>query len=231
MLTAFNLTVLIKLSLSALLGLVIGLEREIKRKQLGFKTCLVISISSCLLTIISIESAYQFKGTLHPININMDPLRLAAQIVSGVGFIGAGVILKKGHDSVSGLTTAALIWSASGIGISVGAGFYLAATIAVSLLIISVEFLPYLFSFLGLKPLGEKEIILRIDLHDRTYFEPVLSSIKLAQISINHVYMKDIGAEQQLNLKVAVEHKKDLLDVYHYISSIEGIRGVEMETI
>ena len=91
---------LIRLGLSAILGLVIGLERELKRKPVGLKTSLVISIVSCLLTIVSIESAYMFPGD-DDVNITMDPLRLAAQIVSGIGFLGAGVILRRGNDTIS----------------------------------------------------------------------------------------------------------------------------------
>ncbi len=98
---------LLKLGLSAILGFAIGLERELKRKPLGLKTCLVISIISCLLTIVSIKAAYNLPHTDH---MNMDPLRLAAQIVSGIGFLGAGVILRRGNDSIAGLTTAAMIW-------------------------------------------------------------------------------------------------------------------------
>lgn len=118
-----ELQILIKLGISALLGLIIGLEREMKRKPVGLKTSLVISIVSCLLTIVSMESAYKFPGS-EDVNITMDPLRLAAQIVSGVGFIGAGVILRRDNNSISGLTTAAIIWGAAGIGIAVGAGFF-----------------------------------------------------------------------------------------------------------
>ena len=113
----------LKLGISAFLGLIIGIEREIKRKPVGLKTSLVISIVSCMLTIVSIESAFKFPGS-DELNITMDPLRLAAQIVSGIGFIGAGVILRR-DNSISGLTTAAIIWGAAGIGIAVGAGSYL----------------------------------------------------------------------------------------------------------
>jgi putative Mg2+ transporter-C (MgtC) family protein len=119
---------ILKLGISAVLGLIIGLERELKRKPVGLKTSLVMSIVSCILTIVSIESAYLFEKAS---NITMDPLRLAAQIVSGIGFLGAGVILRRENDSISGLTTAALIWGAAGIGITVGAGFYTEAVIAV----------------------------------------------------------------------------------------------------
>src|SRR5690625_2774994 len=93
----FNLEMLIRLTVSALLGLLLGLEREMKRKSLGLKTILVISIISCLLTIVSIQSSYIFPESKY-LEIRMDPLRLAAQIVSGVGFLGAGVILRRQDD-------------------------------------------------------------------------------------------------------------------------------------
>src|SRR5690606_20432223 len=129
-----------KLVIAALLSLVIGLERELKRKPVGLKTSVVISTFSCLLTIISIESAYIAEGSEYDnVNITMDPLRLAAQIVSGIGFLGAGVILKRGNDSISGLTTAAMIWGAGGIGIAVAAGFYLEAALAVLIVLRSEE--------------------------------------------------------------------------------------------
>lgn len=83
---------IIKLFLSFAVGLIIGFEREIKKKPLGLKTTIIISVSSCLLTLVSIESAYTFAEAYKS---PMDPLRLAAQIVSGVGFLGAGAILGR----------------------------------------------------------------------------------------------------------------------------------------
>src|SRR5699024_6310264 len=121
----------------------LGIERELKRKALGLKTILVISIGSCLLTIVSIQSAYVFEGS-DLIDIRMDPLRLAAQIVSGVGFLGAGVILRREDETISGLTTAAVVWGAAGVGIATGAGFYVESVIGVLLLLFSVELIPYM---------------------------------------------------------------------------------------
>lgn len=132
----------IKLVLAATLSLVIGIERELKKKPVGLKTSLVIATFSCLLTIISIETAYSTPSR-EDINITMDPLRLAAQIVSGIGFLGAGVILRRGNDSISGLTTAAMIWGAAGIGIAVGAGFYMDATLAVIIIVFGIEILSF----------------------------------------------------------------------------------------
>lgn len=83
-----TMEMIFKLTMALAFGLLIGIDRQIKQKQLGLQPCMVICIASCLITIVSIHAFGKFAGANHP---NMDPIRLAAQIVSGVGFIGAGV--------------------------------------------------------------------------------------------------------------------------------------------
>lgn len=114
--------ILLKIVMSATLGFIIGWDRTSKSKPAGLKTYMYVALSTALITIISIESVTKYSD-LH-FGVRMDPLRLAAQIVSGLGFLGAGVILKDGLR-VKGLTSAAMIFFAGGIGIGVGAGFYL----------------------------------------------------------------------------------------------------------
>ncbi|AEH46667.1 MgtC/SapB family protein [Parageobacillus thermoglucosidasius] len=218
----------IKLGISAILGLIIGLERELKRKPVGLKTCLVISISSCLLTIVSIESAYVFPEKNH---ITMDPLRLAAQIVSGVGFLGAGVILRRGNDSISGLTTAAIIWGAAGIGVAVGAGFYWESAFGVALLIVSVEFIPVLMSIFGPKQLREKEILLQITVADAKNIAEVIDKIKSQNIDIKTMRIKDLENHHHLiKLKAAVDQKRAAADVYYAIRTIDSIINIDIES-
>ena len=194
---SLDLDILIKLGISAFFGMIIGLERELKRKPVGLKTSLVISIVSCLLTIVSIESAYKFPHD-DQINITMDPLRLAAQIVSGIGFLGAGVILRRGNDSISGLTTAALIWGAAGVGIAVGAGYYLEAFAGVALLIISVEFVPLLFGLIGPKQLRQKEVSMYLRVDDKSNFDQILLSFEQLKITIRSIRIKDLKEGDQL---------------------------------
>jgi putative Mg2+ transporter-C (MgtC) family protein len=223
-----NFDPFIKLGISAILGLIIGLERELKRKPVGLKTCLVISISSCLLTIVSIESAYVFPVKYH---ITMDPLRLAAQIVSGVGFLGAGVILRRGNDSISGLTTAAIIWGAAGIGIAVGSGFYLESAFGVALLIVSVELIPVIISFFGPKQLREKEILLQITVADAKNIDDVIHKIKLQNIDIKTMRIKDLDDSHHLiKLKAAVDQKRAAADVYYAIRTIDSIVNIDIES-
>ena len=136
---------LLKLGLALFLGLFIGIDRQLKNKPLGVKTSMVISVASCLITMVSIESVHVYSVPGHT---NMDPMRLAAQIVSGIGFLG-GVILRRSNDVISGLTTASMVWAASALGIAIGAGFYLQATVAMVLIILAINVLPQLVKIAG----------------------------------------------------------------------------------
>jgi putative Mg2+ transporter-C (MgtC) family protein len=226
-----DLDILIKLGISAVLGLIIGLERELKRKPVGLKTSLVISVVSCLLTIVSIESAYMFPNS-DDVKITMDPLRLAAQIVSGIGFLGAGVILRRGNDSISGLTTAAMIWGAAGIGIAVGAGFFVEAFAGVTLLIISVELVPYVMKFIGPKQLREKEISLQLFIRDKDQIEKVMSFLMEKKYIIRRIRIKDLdNGDHLVQIRVAVDYREKTTDVYALVSSLEGINKVEIESM
>ncbi len=105
-------TMLIRIALSILIGGIIGAEREYRSKSAGFRTIILISLGSCLFTI--------FSAFISPAT----PDRIASTIVSGIGFIGAGVIF-RGDNRVNGLTTAATIWAAAAMGMGIGAGYYL----------------------------------------------------------------------------------------------------------
>ena len=218
-----------KLSISAVLGLVIGLERELKRKPLGLKTSLVISIISCLLTIVSVESAYSFPGS-DDVRIQMDPLRLAAQIVSGIGFLGAGVILRRGNERISGLTTAAMIWGAAGIGIAVGAGFYIEAIFGVLLLLISVELIPLFVSRFGPKRLKRRDLTLRITVNQSEGIKTVMDELTKQRFSISQSRIKDLQDEEQhlLEIKTRVNVKHSLPRIYFMIKEIDYVQNVEI---
>lgn len=226
-----EIQILIKLGISAILGLIIGLEREMKRKPAGLKTTLVISIVSCLITIVSIESAYMSPGS-DDVNITMDPLRLAAQIVSGIGFLGAGVILRRDNNSISGLTTAAIIWGAAGIGIAVGAGFYIEAIAGVFLLMISVEYVPVAIKAIGPKQLREKEIMLKLMIHQKEDIASVMSKIKAEKISVKNIRIKDLEENRHsVHLRITVDEKRKTTDVYYTVSKYNEIAKVEIENL
>lgn len=232
-----SLETFFKLLIAALLSLIIGLERELKRKPVGLKTSIVISTFSCLLTIISIESAYIAQGSEYDnVNITMDPLRLAAQIVSGIGFLGAGVILKRGNDSISGLTTAAMIWGAGGIGIAVAAGFYIEAMTAVLIVLIGIEVLPPLLFKFGPKRLKMVEANLKVTVADRASIREVLNELKaggslIESISITHSDKDKPDPFHKLSIRISFSHEKDTIDLYQEISDMEQVKQVEIELI
>lgn len=111
----------IRIIVSAVLGFIIGWERYSKSKPAGIKTYTYVSVACTVITLVSIYSVEVYAGM--DINNRMDPMRLAAQVVSGLGFLGAGVILKHGLQ-VRGLTSAAMIFYVGAVGIGIGAGFY-----------------------------------------------------------------------------------------------------------
>lgn len=110
-------------------GVVIGLDRERSGKSAGIRTQMVVCVGSALLAGISVHLRDLFPSS------NADPARLMAQIVSGVGFLGVGVIFKNGNK-ISGLTTAATIWTTSAVGIAIGSGFYLPAIVTTGLILL-----------------------------------------------------------------------------------------------
>lgn len=120
--------VLLRLTVAALLGGAVGAERELRERQAGLRTHLVVCVGSALFTLVS---AYGFRDFIEAGNVyaRIDPTRIAAQIVTGIGFLGAGAIIRQGL-SVRGLTTAATLWLVAGIGMAAGAGYYDGAIIA-----------------------------------------------------------------------------------------------------
>ncbi|GGB54988.1 MgtC/SapB family protein [Fictibacillus barbaricus] len=222
--------VLVKLGMSAFFGLIIGIERELKNKPVGLKTSLVISISSCLLTIVSIESAKQFS--LVSSQTVMDPMRLAAQIVSGIGFLGAGVILRRSNDVISGLTTAAMIWGASGLGIAAGAGFYKEAAAGALLILISVELIPLIMKWIGPKALRQIDIKLKLVVNPDTNMSDVMKQINEQKVKIVNVRIKDLENDnKKMEMAASIYEKRYTTDLYDDVKKIEGIRSVEIETL
>ncbi|MDD4860010.1 MAG: MgtC/SapB family protein [Dehalococcoidales bacterium] len=127
-----ELEIVLRLLLAAVLGAVIGFQREKVGKPAGLRTHALIALGAALFTAVSI---YGFGG-------NADISRVAAGVVVGVGFIGGGVILHRTGGAVEGLTTAATVWTAAGIGMAVGTGLYLAAAVT-TVIILAILFIPH----------------------------------------------------------------------------------------
>lgn len=125
LLTGYNPEILLKLGISLILGLIIGLEREMTNKTAGLRTHILLCLGCTTFTILSIHGfdVPQMQQAQQGFRIQNDPARIAAQILTGIGFIGGGAVLHHGVN-VYGLTTAATIWITASIGMAVGAGYY-----------------------------------------------------------------------------------------------------------
>ena len=130
-LTQHQIDVLVRLAVAAGLGMVIGIERELREQAAGLRTHMLVAVGACLFTLVS---AYGFESSS---DATPDPSRVAAQIVTGIGFLGAGAILREGQW-VRGLTTAASLWVVAAVGMAVGLGLYWASGVAVVITVVSL---------------------------------------------------------------------------------------------
>jgi putative Mg2+ transporter-C (MgtC) family protein len=144
-----QLDIAVRLVVASVLGAAVGLEREIHAHPAGMRTHLLVSLGSAAFTVLSI---FFFETPAAPNgSLPTDPSRIAAQIVSGIGFLGAGAILKYG-TSVRGLTTAASLWATAGVGMAAGAGAWFVAVVTTVLIVFSLGPLNWVISKFRLRP-------------------------------------------------------------------------------
>ena len=136
-------TLILHIIIAALLGGIIGLEREYRAKEAGFRTHFLVALGSALFMVVS---QYGFAEILRHPGVSLDPSRVAAQVVSGIGFLGAGTILREGLN-IKGLTSSAIIWAAAALGLAIGAGFIFPAF---------ATLLFYVFALIYLEKVEEK---------------------------------------------------------------------------
>jgi putative Mg2+ transporter-C (MgtC) family protein len=127
---------LLRLALAAALGGLIGMEREFREREAGFRTHLLVSLGAALFTIVGAYGFHDFLSSGASV-VRADPTRIAAQIVTGIGFLGAGAIIRQGL-SVRGLTTAATLWVVAAVGLAAGAGYYSAAVVTTALVLVAL---------------------------------------------------------------------------------------------
>ena len=155
--------------LAAIFGTIIGLDREYREKEAGFRTHFLVSQGSALMMIVS---QYGFSEILTHDGVSLDPSRIAAQVVSGIGFIGAGTIIFN-HQIVRGLTTAASLWATAGIGLTAGAGMSWLALAATILTLVALEGLSLVF-----RSLGSRRMVVVFSASDRTGVADTLDRIR-----------------------------------------------------
>jgi putative Mg2+ transporter-C (MgtC) family protein len=212
-----------RLLLSAVLGGLIGLEREFKHRPAGLRTNMFICFGAAMFTILSEELAGSFSG---------DHTRIAAQIIPGIGFIGAGSILHA-KQGVTGLTTAATLFVVASVGMACGGGLYLEAVFATLLILLALLVLGWLERWMNLKPLFMIYTLVSARPSEEMVAEvnKVLDDLSL---TLNGIKLGKIGEKQKLVCTIdgtRIEHKQ-LVEQFRLlpdIQSIEAVRGPEHE--
>lgn len=212
-----------RLLLAALLGSLIGLERERLHWVAGLRTHMLVCVGS---TLIMIVSAYGFAGALGRPDVTLDPSRVAAQVVSGIGFLGAGTILLR-QEIVRGLTTAASLWAVAAVGLAVGGGLYLAA-VSTTVLILAI--------LMGLKPLERRlmvrrqqlqALVLRIDTRLTSQADIEAALVK-GGVWLQHIEARPGAgpAQQELHLVIRAGTVDDVAAVMKYLGALPGVMAI-----
>jgi putative Mg2+ transporter-C (MgtC) family protein len=215
---------LIRLTLSAFLGGIIGLEREINRKPAGLRTNMFICFGSAMFTILSTELASEWGIGDHT--------RIAAQIIPGIGFIGAGSILHA-KGGVSGLTTAATLFVVSSIGMACGGGLYLPAIFATMLIYLALHVLGFLERRFNLKPLIMNYIIVSEKSADELISE-INAILEDNNKEMHGVRLSRISGKERIVFKVDGTHNEHKALVNRFrlsddLKNFETVAGVEAE--
>ncbi len=215
--------IILRLVIAAVLSGLIGWEREIHERPAGFRTHILVCVGSALIMIISQNMHHVFGDA-------SDPGRIAAQVVSGIGFLGAGTIIREGV-SVKGLTTAASLWAVAGIGLGIGAGLYFGSIVTAILVFLSLWFLSKLEFFAAAK---SKFSEVRFRVKDIPGLLGSLGSV-FGEMGVNiaNVRMEydRIDAELEIIMRVEIPTRVDRNQLTQKLAQVKGVRQVEWQKV
>lgn len=199
-----QLEYIVRVLVAGFCGAMIGYERKNKLKEAGIRTHFIVALTSALIIIISKYGFYDIVGTP---GIGLDPARVAAQVVSGVGFLGAGLIFIR-NQSISGLTTAAGMWATAGIGLAIGCGLYLLGIVS-SIIILIAQFLLHRSRWWIRLPIAEQLLIKIRNTDDSvTYIEEKLKNDKIDIINMKVNNLDEFFLEVTIYAKLPKGYNK-----------------------
>ena len=217
----------LRLVLACVLGGIIGYERQSRRKSAGLRTNVLVCLGACLIMVLS-QALYQNVDG----KTNADPARLAAQVVSGIGFLGAGAIMKEGL-TVTGLTTAACLWVVAGVGLAVGSGFYSGALVTTALVFVTLGSLSRLDEWVD----HEKNLGLGIHTVDKPgQLMQISSCLEDLQLRVRGVKVKADEDEADgsgrrllyIDLEVYNKHGVKSVVIVDAVRQIDGVVSVDV---
>ncbi|RKD27532.1 putative Mg2+ transporter-C (MgtC) family protein [Caminicella sporogenes DSM 14501] len=215
-----NTDIIIRIILACILGGLVGMERESINRPAGFRTHILVCLGS---TIVMLNGIFLLNNYHH--YTNLDPARLGAQVISGIGFLGAGTILKEGL-SIKGLTTAASLWAVACIGLAIGSGFYLTAILSTFLVFIILLFFSKFEKYISRK---HNELSLKIiTLNKPGQIGKIGTKLGKMNISITNINMKNID-DTKIAIIVTVKVPRGTIasKILENLSELDDITSVE----
>jgi len=215
---------ILRLVMAAVLGGLVGLERERLEWVAGWRTHMLVCLGSALVVIVS---AYGFNTVISPYRIVLDPSRVAAQVVSGIGFLGAGTILFLRHEVIRGLTTAASLWTVAAVGLGVGSGLYLAAVFTTVLVVVILALM---------KPVEKRlfhrrqtrHLTISID-HQRASLLAIQSALEATDLMVKQITLKrgDKVEEDYVTIDLMNSASKEAMaTVAERVRKLEGVQSI-----
>ncbi len=216
------LEILLRVVLAAGLGGAIGLERELREREAGLRTHMLVSVGAALFTLVSAFAwtDWQFSNAS---GVVFDPTRIAAQIVTGIGFLGAGAIIRQGL-SIRGLTTAATLWVVAAIGMATGAGFYTAAVITTVLVLFSLWPLRILAYRLS-ERFRPEEGRLALELASGATTVSVLQAVEDAGAEVRSLEFGDEGDVRRVDMRVKIESGRRAAELVDALTRTHQVKG------
>jgi len=216
-----EIQVIIRIIMAGVLGGLIGLERESLNKSAGFRTHILVCVGSALIMVVSQDLYQVYKGAT-----NIDPGRIAAQVVSGIGFLGAGTIMREGA-TVKGLTTAASLWVVAGVGLALGAGFYFPALVTTGVVFLTLIYLGKVEKLIaGLAHV----VVFMVTAENRPgQLGRVGSYLGERGILILNLQMKQLSDDRKVMFEIDTKlpPKTDINEIMYELGDIPGVYQVE----
>jgi putative Mg2+ transporter-C (MgtC) family protein len=213
---------LLRVVLAAALGGAIGFERELREREAGLRTHMLVSVGAALFTLVSAYAWMDWRFSTAE-GLVFDPTRIAAQIVTGIGFLGAGAIIRQGL-SVRGLTTAATLWVVAAIGMATGAGYYAAAVITTVLVLFSLWPLR-LLAFRVSERFRPEEGRLAIELPAGASAVSVLEAVEEAGADVRSLEFDEEGDTRRVDMRVRIERGRSAAALLDALTRAEHVQG------
>ena len=222
----------LRVFLAMLVGGLIGFERERKGRPAGFRTYMLVAMGAATTVMLSQYYGLLFEGpwaeVAKQMGIKTDISRFGAQVINGVGFLGAGTIIVTGRQEVKGLTTAACLWASACMGLAVGAGFYECVLVGFFLILITIKFLPRFDSYILSR---SRRLFVFVDMDSIENLGIIINHLKANKINLFDVDLDRVnrGNIEYINalLGMYLPRKKPHAEVIASISTLEGVISIE----